>query len=121
MKRKKPKTNAPPIFADLVLEMPDGECFRVDVEQPGWLKGLPLDKARRVGLVHRKDDRIRVWVSVNGERPEYLSRVLGRIEMSGGDHGRVRVAGLLCGETGAWLHEDGLVEVGPEPTIRGLG
>jgi len=111
-------TDTPGIYADLLLEFPDGQIFKVDVEQPGWLAQVqPLfSHARRVGLVMRGEDYARLWLSVNGTEPAYLSRVIGKIDESG--HRRQRVAGLICGDRRAWLHRDGLVEVGMEPTWR---
>lgn len=119
MKRKVHRNDeTPPVFADLLFTMPDGQMFRVGVEKPGWLKDFEplLDTITRVGLVLRNKNEPSVWLDVNGDQPRYLSRVLGNID-DRGDR-QVRVAGLICGDTSVWLHRDGLVEVGLEPTFR---
>jgi hypothetical protein len=117
--KRKTKDGAPPIFADLVIEMSDGTCYRVDVEHPGWMSDVrpALKKCKRSGLVSRKDNIIRVWLTPDGE-PEYLSRVIGKVMMEGSGHDCMRVAGLRCDGVSVWLHQDGLVEVAPEPTWR---
>lgn len=117
---KRSKQYTPPIFADLLLALPDGKMYRVDVEQSGWLKDAEplLDIVKRAGLIRRGDKEPAVWISMNGKRPQYLSRVIRTINMSGGGSEQARVAGLICGETSVWLHKDGLVEVGPEPSFR---
>jgi len=110
---------APPIFADLIMEMPGGPTYRVDVELAGWLKEVQpiLECAARVGLAMRNEKRVRVWLSPgNGACPAYMSRVMGVID--GDSHRRTRVSGLQCGDVYAWLHRDGLVEVAEEPEFR---
>lgn len=109
----------PPIFADFVIAFPDGSLYRVDVEKRGWLKDVQywMDKAARIGLVMRDEQKPRVWVDTNGDTPHYLSRVVGRICSEG--HVRWRVAGVQAGGVSVWLHADGLVEIGPEPSSRG--
>lgn len=113
---RKSRTVNPPIFADLVIEA-NGQQARLDVEQHGYLEQYqalaPL--ASRVGLALRGKS-VAVWVAVNGIAPRYYSQVVGQI----GDGGReeVRVACLDCGDYQAWLHKDGIVEIGPEPTVR---
>jgi hypothetical protein len=116
--KRNTENGTPPIFADLVLEMPDGQCFYVDTETPGWMKDVPLSSTARVGLVHRRDKLISVWLETNGNTPRYLSRVIGKIDLDSSNHNRIRVAGLICGDMSVWLHRDGLVEVGNEPTWR---
>jgi len=106
----------PPIFADLVVEF-NGQTVRLDVEQPGYLEQfhdvLPL--ASRVGLALRGKD-VAVWVAANGHGPRYYSQVIG--EMFGDSDNQVRVACLDCEDYQTWLHKDGLVEVGPAPTVN---
>jgi hypothetical protein len=112
--RKKHET--PPIFADLVVDVAN-EWHRVDVDQPGWQERAPsLQTAQRVGLALKGEAEPRVWLHCNGNAPGYFSRVLGEID----DRGmrQVRVAGLRLDRNVIWLHRDGLVEVGPEPTKR---
>ena len=118
LRRKQDNAGTPPIYADLLIETPAGKTYRVDMDAPGWLKEVrPLmDIAPRIGLVLRGNDRPSVWISTNGDTPEYLSRVIGTLSMQGTEHRKTRVAGLICGETSVWLHRDGLVEVQPEPT-----
>jgi hypothetical protein len=121
LRRRRKVSGSPPIFANLVVEMPDRLCFHVDVESPGWLSDVvraALRQCKRVGLAMRGDGVVRVWLAANDGSAEYLSRVLGRVAMDGSEHERVRVAGLRCNGTSAWLHRDGLVEVAPEPTWR---
>ena len=119
MFNRKPKPSAPPIFADLVLEV-YGTVMRVDVERDGWLQDVqPLYAiATRAGLILRRSRQPNVWLTPNGAEPRYLSRVVGKIDGAG--QCQMRVAGLQCGDVGVWLHSDGLVEVGPEPTFRGI-
>ena len=116
--KRKPDPHTPPIYADLLIETPGGPTYRVDVDQSGWLKEVQpvLSIASRVGLVLRGDKAPRVWLTPNGAEPEYFSRVIGQIDESG--ERRIRVAGLFSGDVSVWLHSDGLVEVGPEPTYR---
>ena len=118
LRRKQDNAGTPPIYADLVIETPGGPTYRVDVEAEGWLKEVRpmMDIASRVGLVLRGKDAPSVWLNVNGDAPEYLSRVIGTLSMQGTEHKQTRVAGLICGETSVWLHRDGLIEVQPEPT-----
>jgi hypothetical protein len=113
------KQKPPPIYADLLLEI-DGQQTRIDVEQPGWLKTYDsvLCRASRIGLALRGRRKANLWIDTNGTKPEYISRVIGRIEMGGGGHVSTRVAGLNCGQVWAWLYRDGLVEIGSEPTLR---
>lgn len=105
----------PPIFADLLVET-SGQVARLNVEQSGYLEQfqaiLPL--ASRVGLALRNKDAA-VWVAVNGSAPHYYSQVSG--ELFGGQR-QTRVACLDCGDYQTWLHKDGLVEIGPVPTVR---
>ena len=105
----------PPMYADLVLDMGTEE-IRVDVDQPGWLEEIqPLYKeATRIGLA-LKNKPPAVWLKGDG-RVWYFSRVIGKIGPSG--HRRIRVAGITNSTAAAWLHRDGLVEVGPEPSWR---
>lgn len=116
--KRKTDPLTPPIFADLLIETPGGPTYCVDVEQSGWLKDVQpvLSVASRVGLVMRGDKKPRVWLSSDGGEPRYLSRVIGKIDDQG--QRRIRVAGLISGELSVWLHRDGLVEVGSEPTYR---
>lgn len=115
----KHRVDTPPVFADLLLEV-GGQQTRIDVEQPGWLQdyGPALQHADRLGLILRGKRQPSVWLAANGTAPEYISRVKGQMAMSGRGQTVIRVAGLLCGATAVWLHRDGLVEVGPEPTFR---
>jgi len=106
----------PPIFADLLVET-NGQVARLNVEQKGYLEQyqtmLPL--ASRVGLaLHGKDAA--VWVAVNGHGPRYYSQVIG--EMFGDNDRQVRVACLDSKDYQTWLHKDGIVEVGPVPTVN---
>jgi len=115
----KPKVGAPSVFADLLLEV-NGQQARIDVEQPGWLQdyGPALQCADRLGLILRGKRQPSVWLTVNGAVPEYISRVKGQVAMNGQGQASIRVAGLLCNDMAVWLHRDGLVEIGPEPTYR---
>ena len=117
MMRRRLETPPPPIYADLVLEI-DGQTTVIDVEIPRWLDDVrPLyKKAMRVGLKMRKRRKPSVWLAVNGAEPEYLSRVIGQFDDMG--HRRIRVAGLICGDTAVWLHRDGVVEVQEQPSWR---
>ena len=108
-------SQTPPVFADLVLDMSPDPMLRVDVERPGWLEPIQplMAKAARVGLTMRDENKVRVWVTTNGDPVRYFTRVVGQIGQDG--HRRWRVAGLLHDGQYVWLHRDGLVEIGPEP------
>lgn len=111
------KDNTPPIYANLLVEIADG-ILLVDVEEPGWLAYAEpiLASATRIGLTLRNKWEPCVWLRVNGDA-RYFSKVFGRIDQDG--HEQVRVACVESGGVRAWLHRDGVVEVGPEPDLRG--
>lgn len=123
-KRKRKDEPPPPIFADLLIKTPKRRAL-IDVEQPGWLTGAQplLERATHLGLVTRKDRRVAVWLTVDGEAT-YFSKVYGTLDVQSGERGeqrRVACVGSLSadkagGSVYAWLHSDGRVDVGPEPT-----
>lgn len=116
-RREPPTIGAPPIFADLLLEV-HGKIVRINVERKGWLEDARelYRIATRAGLILRDRDAPSVWLALKNGEIEYLSRVIGAFAMNGTEHRQMRVAGLLCGDQAVWLHSDGLVEVQPEPT-----
>lgn len=116
--KRKRKHKAPPIFADLLIEMPKRRAL-IDVEQPGWLTGAQplLEQATHLGLVTRKDGRVAVWLTVDGGEATYFSKVYGTLDVQSGESGEQRrVACIGSGNVYAWLHSSGRVDVGPEPT-----
>jgi len=115
MFRQQSRTITPPIFADLLLDLA-GRIVRVDVECPGWLEDTkPLyPHCTRVGLVHRRGGQ-RVWLITNGDMPRYFSQVNGQISDKG--HKLYRTACITDDTTSVWLHDNGTVEIGPEPEV----
>jgi len=100
--------------------MESGERLRVDVEHHGWAETAKplLETCKRVGLVMREDNMPRVWLDTDGNA-QYFSRVIGRANMQGGQSKQaIRIACVSSGSVKAWLHYNGLVEVGPEPTTE---
>jgi len=122
MRLRRNNEGSPSIFADLLIETADG-MTRIDPDIEGWLYvAKPLfKKAIRVGLA-RHHHQPEVWLAVLGGQPAYFSRVIGQMDMQGGNHKQTRVAAIEVQRGNvdytAWLHDDGTVEVGPEPTVR---
>lgn len=109
----------PPIFADLVIETPDG-IERFDVETPGYLeKAKPLlAQAIRVGLAMRRQKSVAVWLRTDGKSAQYYSKVFGVFAANGSGHRQKRLACVESDGRFAWLHDDGQVEVAKEPLVR---
>ena len=102
------KAETPPIFADLILDTPDGMIV-IDVERAGWIeraRGLQ-GRAWRAGLAMRDSGEVAAWVVTGGGSFECFSRVTGRISPNG--HTQSRRACIRCDGAEVWVDDGGNV------------